>query len=111
MAAAIKIGCDTRYLCLDICNDAPCRKIIVREGDTLVYDLDVTPWYANGEYAVNIEVLDASDADAEDFNIGAISGKVIIDNEYEAGDVTLDGEVTTADLIAIARYLVCPDIY
>ena len=41
MAAAIKIGCDTRYLCLDICNDAPNRKIIVREGEKLVYDLDV----------------------------------------------------------------------
>lgn len=39
--AAIKIGTGTRYLCLDINNSAPCRKIIVREGGKLVYDLDV----------------------------------------------------------------------
>lgn len=31
----------SRYLCLDIDNDAPCRKLLVRDGDTLVYDLDV----------------------------------------------------------------------
>lgn len=32
---------DTRYLCLDIDNGAPCRKLLVRENDVLVYDLDV----------------------------------------------------------------------
>lgn len=30
-----------RYLCLAIDNDAPCRKLLIRDGDTLVYDLDV----------------------------------------------------------------------
>ena len=41
MAAAYRIGCDTRYLCLDINNAAPCRKIVVREEGKIVYDLDV----------------------------------------------------------------------
>ena len=39
--ATVYIGCDTRYLCLDINNAAPCRKLLIREGETLVYDLDV----------------------------------------------------------------------
>ena len=39
--ATAYIGCGTRYLCLDINNAAPCRKLLIREGETLVYDLDV----------------------------------------------------------------------
>lgn len=35
------IDSGTRYLCLDINNAAPCRKLLVRENGTLVYDLDV----------------------------------------------------------------------
>lgn len=35
------IDSSTRYLCLDINNAAPCRKLLVRENGTLVYDLDV----------------------------------------------------------------------
>ena len=36
----------------------------------------------------------------------AIDGAVIVDNNYPIGDVTQDGQVTNADLIMIARYLV-----
>lgn len=41
MTTAYTIGRDNRYLCLDINNAAPCRKILVRENGILVYDLDV----------------------------------------------------------------------
>lgn len=32
---------DSRYLCLSINNAAPCRKLLLKDGDTLLYDLDV----------------------------------------------------------------------
>ena len=73
---------------------------------TIEYDLDISPWYANGEYPVELTVVDASDGDAEDINIGAVSGMIVLDNDYMAGDTNLDGNVTNADVIAIARYLV-----
>jgi len=73
---------------------------------TIIYDLSVNPWYANGEYPIALEVVDASDGDAENTNVGAINGLIILDNDYPAGDVTLDGLVTNADVIALARYLV-----
>ena len=73
---------------------------------TLVYNLNVTPWYANGEYAIDAEIVDASDADGEDTILKAMDGAVIVDNTYAAGDVTLDGMMTNADVIALARYLV-----
>ncbi len=41
MAVGYTITEGTRYLCLPVQNDAPCRKITVREGNTLIYDLDV----------------------------------------------------------------------
>lgn len=37
----IPISSPNRYLCLDIDNAAPCRKLLLKDGDTLVYDLDV----------------------------------------------------------------------
>ncbi len=41
MSVGYQINCDARYLCLPVQNDAPCRKITVRDGEELVYDLDV----------------------------------------------------------------------
>ncbi len=73
---------------------------------TIEYDLDISPWYANGEYPVELTVVDASDGDAEDINIGAEDGMIVLDNDYMAGDTDLDGSVTNADVIALARYLV-----
>jgi len=73
---------------------------------TIEYDLDVNPWYANGEYPIDLTVVDASDGDAEDILVGAEDGMIVLDNDYAAGDTNLDGSITNADVIALARYLV-----
>jgi len=73
---------------------------------TLVYDISANPWLANGEYPIALEVVDATDFDEFDVDVQGIPGAVIIDNTYEAGDANLDGIVSNADVINIARYLV-----
>ncbi len=73
---------------------------------TLNYDLDVNPWYANGNYPIEVDVVDATGDDMEEIVVGGIDGAVILDNNYETGDVDLDGIVSNADVIALARYLV-----
>lgn len=78
-------------------------------GDVLcsaTYDLDVIPWAVNGAYKVDIDVLDATDDTDEPFKIIGNQGYIIIENDYMAGDITADGKVTNADVIALARYLV-----
>ncbi len=41
MAECYRIGADTKYLCVAVQNDAPCRKITMRIQGELVYELDV----------------------------------------------------------------------
>lgn len=72
----------------------------------LVYDLNVTPWYADGEYAIDMEVVDSSDAEANDYLIKAQDGAIVIDNTYPVGDIDFSGDLTTSDVVALARYLV-----
>ncbi|MBE6949345.1 MAG: hypothetical protein E7456_05810, partial [Ruminococcaceae bacterium] len=73
---------------------------------TIVYDISANPWLANGEYPIALEVVDATDFDEFDVDVKGIPGAVIIDNTYAAGDANLDGIVSNADVINIARYLV-----
>ncbi|MBE6949226.1 MAG: glycoside hydrolase [Ruminococcaceae bacterium] len=73
---------------------------------TLVYDISANPWLANGEYPIDLEVVDATDIAEAKLVVKGVAGAVIIDNSYAAGDANLDGLVTNADVIAIARYLV-----
>ncbi|MBE6948631.1 MAG: M20/M25/M40 family metallo-hydrolase [Ruminococcaceae bacterium] len=73
---------------------------------TLVYDLNVTPWYAEGEYAIDIEIIDATDMNEDQLRLAGVDGALVIDNTYPTGDVTIDGSITNADVIALARYLV-----
>jgi len=73
---------------------------------TLVYDISANPWLANGEYPIDLEVVDATDIQEEDIAVFGIAGAVIINNTYAAGDANLDGLVSNADVINIARYLV-----
>ena len=53
-------------------------------------------------------MIDISDAteETERIDVLLVDGAVIIDNDYTTGDITLDGIVTNADVIALARYLV-----
>ncbi|MBE6949225.1 MAG: glycoside hydrolase [Ruminococcaceae bacterium] len=73
---------------------------------TLVYDISANPWLANGTYAIDLEVVDATDTAEEHIVVKGVDGAVIINNSYAAGDANLDGIVSNADVIAIARYLV-----
>ena len=73
---------------------------------TLHFDLDVASWYNNGEYPVNIEIVEATDSEADVTELTAENGALIIDNVYKPGDVNMDGTVDNRDVIMIARYLV-----
>lgn len=73
---------------------------------TINYDLDADAWYANGKYQIGLEVIEVTDADANIIAVSGMGGRIILDNEYPAGDADLNGAVNNADLVAIARYLV-----
>ena len=81
----------------------------IKNGDVLfsvTYDLSKTPWYEDGAYAVKLQLIEATNDDNELVDIDTSAGYVVIDNIVVKGDVTQDGEMTNADLIMIARYLV-----
>lgn len=63
-------------------------------------------WLANGSYEIGVDVIDVTDDDAADIVVGGADGAIVIDNTYAAGDVNLDGRITNADVITLARYLV-----
>jgi hypothetical protein len=71
---------------------------------TINYEFDAV--VADGEYPVDLEVIEVTGADAEVAFAVAIDGAVIVDNNYPIGDVSQDGEIDNRDLIMIARYLV-----
>jgi beta-glucosidase len=71
---------------------------------TINYEFDAV--VADGEYPVDLEVIEVTGADAEVIDGVAIDGAVIVDNNYPIGDVSQDGEIDNRDLIMIARYLV-----
>ena len=60
----------------------------------------------DGEYPIDLGILEVTDADSAVTYAVAIDGAIIVDNNYPIGDVTQDGEVDNRDLILIARYLV-----
>jgi hypothetical protein len=70
---------------------------------TIVYEFDGL--VDDGEYPVDLSIIEVTE-DAAIIDAIAIDGAVIIDNTYAKGDINQDGEVTNADLIMIARYLV-----
>jgi beta-glucosidase len=81
----------------------------INDGDvlfTVTYDLDVSPWLPNGQNLVVIKLLEATNMDNELINGIGIPGTINIANEYQPGDINLDGTVNNADLILLARYLV-----
>ena len=87
--------------------------IIIYSGDgeaidhnlfTINYKFDELP--ADGTYPVDLTLIEVTGEDGEPIESVAIDGAVIIDNVYPNGDVSQDGELTNADLILIARYLV-----
>ena len=64
---------------------------------------DPTP---DGTYPINAEILAATGDDTLATAATYSAGSLIIVNPHPKGDVNLDGSVTNADLIMIARYLV-----
>ncbi|MBQ6540783.1 MAG: glycosyl hydrolase 53 family protein [Oscillospiraceae bacterium] len=96
-------------------NPANCQIIVWNEyGEcfgagklfTVNYDLDVLPWYAEGEYALKMTNIKATDNVPDHVALISYDGTLVIDNDYFPGDVTLDGIIDNRDLIMIARYLV-----
>ncbi len=78
-------------------------------GDTTLFTITVDMTgvvYPDGEYALDLSVVDGTTVDDEKVTFYAFDGVLTIENDYPAGDVTLDCEVTNADVVAIARYLV-----
>ena len=73
---------------------------------TLHFNLDVYQWYSDAEYPIHIEVVDATDNDANDTILTSEDGALIIENIYKPGDVNMDGIVDNRDVIMIARYIV-----
>ena len=71
---------------------------------TIVYEFDGL--VEDGEYPVDIEVEEVTDAEGNVTDATAKDGAVIVDNTYAKGDVNQDGTVDNRDLIMIARYLV-----
>jgi beta-glucosidase len=71
---------------------------------TINYEFDAV--IPDGEYPIDLGILEVTDADSAVTYAVAIDGAIIVDNNYPIGDVTQDGEVDNRDLILIARYLV-----
>jgi hypothetical protein len=71
---------------------------------TINYEFDAV--IADGEYPVDLGIIEVTDRAGNVTFAVAIDGAVIVDNNYAIGDVTQDGEVDNRDLILIARYLV-----
>jgi beta-glucosidase len=71
---------------------------------TINYEFDAV--IPDGEYPIDLEILEVTDADSAVMYAVAFDGAIIVDNNYPIGDVTQDGEVDNRDLILIARYLV-----
>lgn len=77
-------------------------------GDTTLFTLtvDLDTVYPDGDYALDLTVVDGTTADDAQITLFAKDGTLTIANDYPAGDANLDCQVTNADVIAIARYLV-----
>jgi hypothetical protein len=75
---------------------------------TVTYDLNVTPWAADGPHPVDIKVVQITDntEEVEFIDLQELPGCIVIENVYQKGDVNKDGTFNNADLIMIARYLV-----
>jgi beta-glucosidase len=89
------------------------NKIVVYDGGgeeisgvlfTINYEFDAV--VADGEYPVDLGIIEVTNLEGMVIEAVAIDGAVIVDNNYPIGDVTQDGEVDNRDLIMIARYLV-----
>lgn len=81
----------------------------INNGDvvcSVTFDLDVSPWLKNGNYYIPINIIEATDADDEIFEISSVPAAVKISNEYLIGDVNCDGVISNADVVELARYLV-----
>ncbi len=82
------------------------------EGETIctldfIIDRAQADGLPNGEYVVDIENINATDENGEDFELfTAVEGYITVNTEYALGDVDFDGAVTNTDIILIARYLV-----
>ncbi|MBQ8975316.1 MAG: hypothetical protein IJ072_06305, partial [Oscillospiraceae bacterium] len=71
---------------------------------TINYKIDEV--YSDGEYPINVTVLDSTGADDELLAASTQNGTLIIANAYPKGDINRDMQVNNVDLIMIARYLV-----
>ena len=71
---------------------------------TINYEFDAV--VADGEYPIDLSVIEVTDLEGTVIDAVAIDGALIVDNNYPVGDVTQDGEIDNRDLIMIARYLV-----
>ncbi|MBE6948340.1 MAG: hypothetical protein E7456_00655 [Ruminococcaceae bacterium] len=78
------------------------------EGDALLFTLYVTVVdpLADGEYVIDLDMIEILDADGYDIDYTMVDAFMTVVNPHYPGDVTLDGSITNADVIAIARYLV-----
>jgi hypothetical protein len=49
---------------------------------TVNYDLDVSPWYDEGEYALKMKNIEATDNAPDHIELISYDGIVVIDNDY-----------------------------
>lgn len=79
----------------------------IKSGDVIfTISFDIPEGIPNSEYIVRLDVQAATDLDAGVVEVNSGYGYVVVDNQCPPGDVTMDGQLTNADLILIARYLV-----
>ncbi len=71
---------------------------------TIIYEFDAV--IADGEYPIDLKIIEVTGADGELTDAIAIDGAIIVDNVYPQGRCYEDGSVDNRDLIMLARYLV-----
>ena len=114
----LKLDYDTTALTLDSVTNGDlfsgfeaARQIVFDEGADITADgllmtltFTVNSGAADGDYAINVIVREATNEDLNDITLTTVAGNVEV-YSFIYGDANNDGQITTSDAVAIRRYI------